>query len=198
VAEVRDLPEVHNVALSELRESDTNPRQINDRAVEILALAIERFGWKQPLVATEDGTLIVGHTRYRAAKQLGLDRAPVIYATDLTPAEVDAYRIADNRTHDFTSWDFPELVSQLEALADDFGDVLALADWKGIIDEFDAATAEAAEPLELPDGAEAVLNDEFRLMVCFSSKDQALAAEAMIMEIDGVFDVRHKIKQDEE
>jgi hypothetical protein len=198
VADVKDLPEVHRVLLDSLQESASNPRMISDRAVELLALVIKRFGWKQPLVADGTGVLIAGHTRLRAARRLGLTHAPVIYADDLTPAEVDAYRIADNRTHDFTGWDFPELVKQLDQLADEFGDVLALTDWQGIIDEFDAATAEAAAELELPDGAHEVLDDAYRLMVCFTSKDKALAAEAMLMEIDGVFDVRHKIKQEDD
>lgn len=198
MAEVKDLPEVHKVPVDSLKEASSNPRQISERAVELLSLAIERFGWKQPLVADGDGVLIVGHTRLRAAKRLKLKEVPVIFADDLTQEEIDAYRIADNRTHDFTTWDYPELVAQLDELAEDFGDVLALADWQGIIDEFEEATAEAIAPVELPEGADEVLDDEFRLMVCFDSKDKALAAEAVIMEIDGVFDVRHKIRQDED
>lgn len=191
------LGEVTVQPLRKIRLSKTNPRKIPERAVELVALSLKRFGWQQPLVVRH-GEILAGHTRYLAAQSLGLSEVPTVNADHLTEEEAEAFRIADNRTHDFTTWDFPELVTQLDALADDFADVLALADWQGILDEFDAATAEAAEAVALPEGASDVLDDGFRLVVCFSTKEQALAAEAKIMEIDGVFDVRHKIRQDED
>lgn len=125
--EVRELPPVRAAAVTDLREHPNNPRKIGERAVQQVAYSLRRFGWKQPLVVDGDGYLAVGHTRLRAAKLLGLTHVPVVDATDLTADEVKAYRIADNRTHDFTTWDLPELSQQLEELEADFAEVLALA-----------------------------------------------------------------------
>src|SRR5690606_35889614 len=111
--DVRDLGEVVVVPLSSIKPHPRNPRRIPERAVEAVALSLQRFGWQQPLVVDGDMVLVAGHTRVKAAQSLGLTKVPVIVARDLTPDEIDAFRIADNRTHDFTSWDFPELVSQL-------------------------------------------------------------------------------------
>ena len=196
--EARELPPVHRLSVDEVRESARNPRKIPEAAVKIVAESIRRFGWKQPLVVDADRTIIVGHTRHRAARLLGLTDVPVIIASDLTPEEVNAYRIADNRSGDFTTWDLPELAQQLAELEDDFADVLALADWE-------AVSAEAAEriggsggsgsgggmDLDLPEATATVLDGGFQLNVCFYSKEEALAAQEGILNLPGVFDVRH-------
>lgn len=187
---VRPLPTVHARPLPEVRESRKNARKIPARAVELVAASLGRFGWKQPLVVDADGTLIAGHTRYRAAKLLGLDRVPVIVADDLTPAEVDAYRIADNRTHDFTSWDLPELTAQLAELEEEFADVLALADWADVHATYQEL---AGNQIDLPGDVQHALDGGFVLTVHFSSKEDALSAQAAIIELPGVFDVRHDI-----
>jgi hypothetical protein len=187
---VRELPPVHVLGIDEVRESTTNPRKIPDRAVELVAHSLRRFGWKQPLVADRDGNLIVGHTRHRAARALGLTRVPVILAEDLTPAEVDAYRIADNRTHDFTTWDLPALSELLDDLADDFGDVLAITDWESVHASYQEL---AGNQIDLPGNVKHALDGGFVLTVHFSSKEDALAAQATIIDLPGVFDVRHDI-----
>lgn len=74
---------------------ENNPRQ-NDSAVDAIARSIEEFGFRQPIVVDEKGVIIVGHTRWKAAKQLGLDRIPVHVAEGLAPENAKAYRIADN------------------------------------------------------------------------------------------------------
>jgi hypothetical protein len=182
-----------------VRESKTNPRKIPERAVEIVAHSLRRFGWKQPLVIDRDGNLIAGHTRHRAARTLGLTKVPVIVADDLTPAEVDAYRIADNRTHDFTTWDFPELTQQLKELEDDFADVLALSDWEAITAEAQALIGGrnggggggSLTDLDLPGKVIDALDGGFIINVCFHTKEEALEAEQTIFDLPGVFDVRH-------
>lgn len=186
---VRELPTVHYLAVDEVRESPRNPRKIPPRAVELVAESINRFGWKQPIVVDRDRTLIVGHTRHRAARLLGLDRVPVIIADDLTPAEVDAYRVGDNRSHDFTTWDLPALTELLEELSEDFGDVLGLADWEAVAADLDEATG--AGGLSLPGNVRDALDGGFQLNVCFHTKEQALAVEEAILDLPGVFDVRH-------
>ena len=98
---------------------ENNPRH-NDDAVEKVANSLQEFGWKQPMVVDGDGVLIVGHTRLKAAKQLGMDKVPVLVANDLTPAQVQAYRIADNSTSDLSSWDFELLAIEVDGLQVDF------------------------------------------------------------------------------
>lgn len=189
MTEVRPMPPVRTVKLSELRESEENPRRIPDRAVELVAKSILRFGWKQPLVADADGVLIVGHTRFRAARSLGLATAPVISADDLTPEEVSAYRIADNRSHDFTTWDLPALSGLLEELSEDFGDVLALTDWESVQQELREVTDGA--DLALPRRVGDALDGGFVINVHFHTKEEALEAQAVIIDLPGAFDVRH-------
>ena len=77
--------------LSEIRPYANNPRS-NDAAVNAVAQSIREFGWRQPLVVDEQGEIIVGDTRYKAAIQLGLEEVPVHVAVGLTPAQIKAYQ----------------------------------------------------------------------------------------------------------
>lgn len=81
-----------------------NPRN-NDDAIATVAASLAEFGWRQPIVVDDDGVIIVGHTRLKAAKQLGMTEVPVHVASGLTPAQVRAYRIMDNRSNENASWD---------------------------------------------------------------------------------------------
>jgi DNA modification methylase len=98
----------------ELRDIDSitpyekNPR-LNDDAVEAVAASIKEFGFRVPIVIGPDGVIICGHTRWKAAKKLQLAKVPVHVATDLTPEQVKAYRIADNKTAELAEWDFDQL-----------------------------------------------------------------------------------------
>lgn len=185
---VRALQAVEIRKLSEIKPHPGNPRKITDRAVELLANILTEFGWKQPIVVDPEGVIVVGHTRLRAAQLLKLKTAPVIVADDLTPEQIRAYRIADNRSSDFTTWDYPALVVELDALADDFADVLALEDWQAIAADFDTK-------LDLdPEVVADMTGNGFEVTIVFASKDQALAAEAGLMELDGALDVRHKLR----
>lgn len=104
--------------IDEITPYEKNPR-FNDDAVEYVAQSIEAFGWKQPIVVDKDGVIIAGHTRYKAAKQLGLEKVPVLIADDLSPDEVKAYRLADNKVSDFSSWDNKLLLEELDEIPDD-------------------------------------------------------------------------------
>lgn len=81
-----------------------NPRN-NDDAIATVAASLAEFGWRQPIVVDDDGVIIVGHTRLKAAKQLGMEEVPVHVASGLTPTQVRAYRIMDNRSNENASWD---------------------------------------------------------------------------------------------
>src|SRR5271166_2096525 len=101
--------------LSEIREYEGNPR-FNDEAVDAVAASIKEFGFRQPLVLDEQDMIIVGHTRFKAAKKLGLEEVPCHIAVGLSPAQAKAYRIADNQTATIASWDQDKLPLELMAL----------------------------------------------------------------------------------
>lgn len=132
--------------IKNIHESPDNPRIIPPRAIDIVAASIDRFGWQQPIVTTTNGEIIAGHTRYRAAKQLGHTTVPVHVADNLTDEEVRAYRIADNRSGDFASWDIPRLVDELDQLDGSFNDELALEDWDQIMADYEDALGEYNNP----------------------------------------------------
>lgn len=81
-----------------------NPRTIGDQAVRKLAALIREVGFLQPLVVDDRDVIVAGHTRLRAAKELGLSHVPVVVVRDLTPDQIQLYRIADNRVNQDTSW----------------------------------------------------------------------------------------------
>ncbi len=94
-----------------------NSRKIPERAIDKVAASIQEFGWRVPIVVDKDGVVICGHTRLLAAKKLGLREVPVHIADNLTPAQVKAYRLMDNRSHQDTDWDLDLLGPELEDLA---------------------------------------------------------------------------------
>ncbi|MDH4201392.1 MAG: DNA modification methylase [Phycisphaerae bacterium] len=103
--------------ITTIKPYDNNPR-INDDAVDAVAASLKEFGFRQPIVVDGDGIIVCGHTRYKAALQLGLTKVPVHVATDLTPEQIRAYRIADNKTADLAEWDYDILPIELSELAD--------------------------------------------------------------------------------
>ena len=107
---------VKETPLDAIRPYENNPRN-NDDAVKAVAASIAEFGWKQPIVVDADGVVIVGHTRLKAAKRLGLETAPVVVADDLTPEQTAAYRLADNKTAELAEWDMDKLALELDGLA---------------------------------------------------------------------------------
>ena len=103
--------------LDEIKPYANNPRN-NDNAVDALAESIKKFGFKQPIVIDTDNEIIAGHTRLKAAKKLGYEDVPCILADDLTPEQVKAYRLADNKVAELASWDFEILESELLDIED--------------------------------------------------------------------------------
>jgi DNA modification methylase len=147
--------------LDAVRPYANNPRQ-NDDAVEAVAESIRRFGFRQPIVVDADGVIVAGHTRFRAAQRLGLATVPVHVATDLTPDEVRAYRLADNKTAELASWDDAMLSIELDALRgagidwtllgfdeEELAKLLAPAGTEGLTD-LDAVPEKPADPITKP------------------------------------------------
>src|SRR5258708_35839848 len=113
-----------------------NSRKIPQRAIDKVAASIQEFGFRQAIVVDKDDVIICGHTRWLAAKKLGLREVPVHVAENLTPAQVKAYRLMDNRSHQETDWDLELLGPELEELRDlDFDLELTGFD-PGEIDDF--------------------------------------------------------------
>jgi ParB-like chromosome segregation protein Spo0J len=106
---------IEHRAIGDIRPYENNPR-INDDAVAAVVASIREFGFRQPIVVDEEGVIIVGHTRYKAAQQLGLEKVPVHVAKGLTPAQVKAYRIADNQTATLAEWNYDLLPIELADL----------------------------------------------------------------------------------
>src|SRR5262245_54348172 len=102
-------------SLSRVKPYDKNPR-LNDDAVDAVAASIREFGFRQAIVVDADGVIICGHTRYKAAQKLGLEKVPVHVAKDLTPEQIKAYRIADNKTSELSDWNYDLLPIELGEL----------------------------------------------------------------------------------
>ena len=89
-----------------------NPRK-NDKAVDPVAESIKEFGFKVPIIIDKQKVIVAGHTRLRAAKKLGLETVPVVIADDLTEDQIKAFRLADNKTAEFSEWDQDLLINEL-------------------------------------------------------------------------------------
>lgn len=102
-----------------------NPRN-NKEAVEVVASSLKQFGFRQPIVVDKDGVIVVGDTRYRASLKLGMKEIPIHIAEDLSPAQIRAYRIADNKTSEHATWDDAKLMQEIEELSESFPDLTSL------------------------------------------------------------------------
>lgn len=115
---------VQNVSIDKIKPYENNPRD-NEAGVDAVANSIDEFGWQQPIVVDKDNVIIVGHTRYKAAKKLGMKEVPVVVADKLSEEQVKAYRLADNKTGELTDWDDGLLDSELDDILNidmsDFG-----------------------------------------------------------------------------
>ena len=147
--------------LTWLKPYANNPRD-NESAVEPVANSIKEFGFKVPIVATSDGEIINGHTRFKASKMLGLKKVPVIISDDLTEEQIKAFRLADNKTGELADWNEELLAKELEKL--DFN--LEQFGFEKLADEFDEEdneedpyTSKITTPTYEPTGEEVYLQD---------------------------------------
>lgn len=132
---------VQSMNVTDIKPYPKNPRD-NDAGVDAVANSIKEFGWQQPIVVDKDNVIIVGHTRYKAAKKLGMDKVPVVVADGLSPEQVKAYRLADNKTGELTDWD-------MGLLDDELGDIT------------DIDMSDFGFDLDIPDDEEEVQEDNF-------------------------------------
>lgn len=116
--------EITEKKVSDLVPYDKNPRK-NEEAVKYLAESIKAFGFKVPIIIDNNNVIVAGHTRYKAAKSLGMETLPCIVADDLTEEQIKAFRLVDNKVAEKAEWDYDLLSSELDELFDfnmsDFG-----------------------------------------------------------------------------
>ena len=107
--------ELVNKDIMELKPYPNNPRKSMATTMKVKK-SIKEFGFKQPIVLDKDNVIIVGHSRFYAAKELGLKKVPCVVAVDLNPTQIRAYRIADNRISQDAEWDVDLLTVELKQL----------------------------------------------------------------------------------
>ena len=118
----------------DLQEYKYNPRN-NEKAIDGVAESIKEFGFKVPIIIDREGLIIAGHTRLKAAERLGIREVPCIVADDLTPKQIKAFRLADNKTAEFAEWDFELLEKELVELTAFDVDMSAFGFDESIFDE---------------------------------------------------------------
>lgn len=96
-----------------------NPRQHSPEQIAQLAASMREFGWVNPVLRDEDGTILAGHGRIMAARTLDWPQAPVMTARGWSESKKRAYVIADNKLALNASWDINLLNTEIEALAED-------------------------------------------------------------------------------
>ena len=107
--------QIQKLAIDKVVPYARNPRN-NQAGVAKVVASLQEFGWQQPIVVDKEFIVIAGHTRLLAAQQLGMAHVPILIADNLTPAQVKAYRLADNRTHEEAQWDNELLAIELDDL----------------------------------------------------------------------------------
>lgn len=106
------------IRVSDLLEYENNPRR-NEKAVGAVLESIKKFGYINPIIINQDNVILAGHTRLKALKKNGTDEVEVIRLSHLTDQEEKAFRIADNRVADFSSWDGDLLELEMKGIAAD-------------------------------------------------------------------------------
>ena len=128
-------------SITEIQPYEKNPRK-NDEAVQYVANIIKEFGFKVPIVIDKNGVIVAGHTRYKAAQELGLEKLPCIIADDLTEEQVKAFRLADNKVGEVAEWDFDLLGDELDGIFD-----IDMSDF-GFDSDFEVSGESSGEPAE--------------------------------------------------
>ena len=164
--------EIVSRSIDSIKPYEKNPRK-NDDAVKYVAESIKQFGFKVPIVIDQDGIIVAGHTRYKAAKKLKMDEVPCIIADDLTEEQVKAFRLADNKVSEKAEWDFDLLGEELDDILNI--DMDAFGFDFDIEDEEPEATEDDYE-VELPEEPKAKLGDIYQLgrhrLMCGDSTDK--------------------------
>lgn len=167
--------QIEMMSIQDVHPYENNPR-MNDNAVDAVAESIKQYGFKVPIVVDTEHVIVTGHTRLRAAEKLGMTEVPVIVASDLSPEQCRAFRIADNKVSDYSIFDNKKLLEELDALDDDLFTGFAESDI------FDDVVGDKESPLD-------DLDEGFVYEASFKSPD-----EEKIKQIEELW---NQINQDE-
>ena len=154
------------VRIDKLHPHHKNPRH-NDHAVDSIANSIKRFGFTSPIIANADQTILAGHTRWKAAKQIGLDTVPVVYV-DLSPVDAELLMIADNKLGEKADWNTDQLSSLLMDLKEQGEDLDVLGfeqhELDELLEDLDADPFGDGEPVEAIEPPPVESDLDFRLL----------------------------------
>lgn len=131
---LEEVWELQNWAVDKLIAYAKNPRK-NDHAVEQMVTAIKTFGFRVPIVAKSDGSIVDGHLRLKAAKKIGMKIVPVLIADDMTDEQIKIFRISVNRMAELAEWDDDLLAAELQEIEDMGADVTLTGLDEGYIDK---------------------------------------------------------------
>ena len=98
--------------IDKIKPYEKNPRK--NQNAEKIAKSLEKYGWRQPIVVDKDYVVIVGHTRLMGAEHLKMKKVPVHVAHDMAEEQVKAYRIADNRLSEDSTWEYELLKFEIK------------------------------------------------------------------------------------
>lgn len=141
-----------NVVYKKLREItpyDKNAKKHDKTQIANVAESIKQYGFVQPIVIDRDGVIVIGHCRALAAKKLGMKEVPCVCVDDLTPEQVNALRLVDNKSNE-SDWDFDLLKDELPEL--DLSDFDFDFDFGLQADGEDYSPDEFGDEFSLPDG----------------------------------------------
>jgi transferase len=144
----RETVKIVDKPIEWLRPYENNPRN-NEQAVEAVANSIKEFGFKVPIVATIDGEIVNGHTRFKAAKSLKLKNVPVLIADDLTEEQIKAFRLADNKTGELAEWNVELLYGELDELDGFDMTLFGFEDIDFSLDDFEEDEKEEGEEVDI-------------------------------------------------
>lgn len=169
---------IKEMPLGELHPYENNPR-INTEAIDKVANSIREFGFQVPIVIDRKGTIAAGHTRYEAAKLLGLETVPCVVTEELTDKQVKAFRLADNKVAEIAAWDFGKLNQELAELSDqfDFKDFGFNAFSQDFSPEQDGESSEVGDIVEEEDNYRIVYE------IAFNNEDEQAEWYRFISEI---------------
>lgn len=109
--------DIKNIPLTDIAPYDKNAKKHDNRQINNVAESIKQYGFVQPIVIDRDGVIVIGHCRALAAKKLGMEEVPCVCVDDLTPEQVNALRLVDNKSaEDGASWDLDLLAEELPEL----------------------------------------------------------------------------------
>ena len=174
------------IPIGEIKPYKNNPRK-NDSAVPAVINSIREFGFRVPLLVDRDNVVIAGHTRLKAALQLGMTEIPCIIADELTPAQVKAYRLMDNKASEKSHWNEELLALEFKALTDAYFDLSKTAfeafEIDSILDHpfdaFDDSVLDDASPESEPTAPQNE-NSRFSVIICCRSDAEKQAVQSIL------------------